>query len=128
MIEEKEHIETQILYDGDCPICRHFAFNVKKSNPTYQLLNARESSALKCWVTQSGVDIDNGLVVVNDKQLFYGSEAVRIIARETMTKDSPPLWAYALRYSAVCHMCYPLLKMVRRLLLAINGKTLINRG
>ena len=120
--------KTQILYDGDCPICQRFAANVKQSKPSHQLINAREDSTLKTWVTHRGLDIDKGLVVIRDRQVFYGAEAVCAIAREVVTQDSPPLWAYVLQSSARCRVVYPLLTLVRRLILLFTGKSLINHG
>jgi predicted DCC family thiol-disulfide oxidoreductase YuxK len=73
---------TEILYDGQCPLCSGYCRKIEmKEGAPPVLLDAREKGALLDEITRLGLDIDEGMVVKRDGKIFYGSEAMREIVR-----------------------------------------------
>lgn len=120
----EDQAEICLVYDGQCPVCRPYAKRVAVDDPdiALRLVDAREDSALMQEITARGLDIDHGMVVTLEGQLYYGAEAFRIMATR---QGSGTLFnrlcrlLFANRHLA--HLVYPLGKQVRVLLLRLIG-------
>lgn len=71
--------KIEILYDGQCPVCAGYCERIRQDN--IALVDAREPGPLLQEITRLGFDIDEGMVVKKDGQIFYGSEAMREIVK-----------------------------------------------
>ena len=71
--------KIEILYDGQCPLCAGYCERIKQEN--IALIDARAPGPLLEEITRLGLDIDEGMVVKKDGQIFYGSEAMREIVK-----------------------------------------------
>ena len=71
-----------ILYDGECPFCRNYCalVRLKEVVDEVELIDARIPSALLAEVTALGLDIDQGMVVKWQNRIYYGSEAIHVLA------------------------------------------------
>ncbi len=115
--------------DWECPACDTYCglVRIPRSIGTLRLVNAREPSALIDEITQAGFDIDQGMVVKMGEQLYYGAEAIHILALLSSRSDVfNNLTYYAFRSDTLSRILYPGLRTCRNLLLKLMGKTKIN--
>lgn len=114
----------RIFYDGDCPVCsRYVAMTQLRKEFDVQLMNVREHLDAAERFRNSGVNVDDGMIVDIDGQIYYGSEAMHIIS---LYENSPKLLnrlmrAY-FRNRVLSRMTYPLLRHGRNLLLFLLGR------
>lgn len=71
--------KIEILYDGQCPLCAGYCEKIRQENVV--LVDARQQGALLEEATKLGLNIDEGMVLKKDGQIFYGSEAMREIVK-----------------------------------------------
>lgn len=114
---EKEKIV--LVYDHDCPVCRGYCTRVAaKEGVDLELLDARKDSALMDRITKAGLDIDEGMVLLEGDTLHYGSDAGWRLAQYTQKKG---LIGYVDRCffatRGLSRVMYPLGKAVRNFLL-----------
>ncbi|MBM2830930.1 MAG: hypothetical protein HW411_1720 [Gammaproteobacteria bacterium] len=68
--------EILLVYDKECPACDAYCrlVRIRDSVGRLKLINARDSGEIMDEITMQGLDIDQGMVLKLDKQLYYGSE------------------------------------------------------
>jgi len=110
----------EVLYDGECPMCRSYCESVQLKNPDDKLvlIDARNSSLLLDEVTARGLDIDEGMVVKINGALHYGSDAMRALVR---FKKSPFYERCLYRSRRVAKVVYNTLKFLRNIVLHLIG-------
>lgn len=82
---DKKHIV--LVYDHDCPVCRGYCTRVEaQENVTLELVDARQDSALMDRITAAGLDIDEGMVLLEGDTLHYGSDAGWRLSEHTQKK------------------------------------------
>lgn len=71
-----------VLYDGECPFCSRYVamVQIRKNVGSVTLLNARDHSELVAVLRRRGIDINNGMVVVWAGKVYYGSDAMHLLA------------------------------------------------
>ncbi|MFD2189427.1 thiol-disulfide oxidoreductase DCC family protein [Pistricoccus aurantiacus] len=74
--------EAVLIYDGECPFCARYAqlVRLRDSVGKLRLVNARENTEELKEVTRAGLDIDGGMVLKLNGRLYYGSEAMQVLA------------------------------------------------
>lgn len=78
-------------------------------------------------ITARGLDIDQGMVVKIGDELYYGPDAIHVLALMGTNRGFFNRVAYwSFRSRAVSRVVYPALKSCRNLLLKMLGKTKIN--
>ena len=100
---------------------------IQKASGNLQLIDARDSSPVMNKITTLGWDIDQGMVLVVNDNLYYGADAIH-----ALTLLSGPIgifnrfnyWIF--RSKRVSKVLYPALRTCRNLLLKVLGKTKIN--
>lgn len=125
----KNSTDIQLLYDRQCPLCELYCRNVDVSESAGRLvrIDAREPGEIMDEVTALGLDIDEGMVLKVDEQLYYGSEAIHELAKLSSRKGLfNRLASLTFRSPSVARMLYPVLKTIRNLLLKLLGRTRIN--
>jgi predicted DCC family thiol-disulfide oxidoreductase YuxK len=118
-----------LVYDWECPACDTYCrlVRIPRSVGTLRLVNAREPSMVIDDITQAGLDIDQGMVVKMGGQLYYGAEAIHILALTSSRSDLfNKLSYYAFRSDTLSRILYPALRRCRNLLLKVMRKTKIN--
>ena len=117
---------TKVIYDGECPLCSHFAKSLSDSGETIELINARTCDPIVEDVRKRGFNLDSGMVVIADDTISHGSEAMRILSHRTAPRHVAARIAYVLfRRAWTSRLFYPPLKFIRRLLLWSKGVPLI---
>ena len=79
----KEKQEIELVYDGQCPICRAYCKRVGLADDRLDLvlIDARLPGDTVDKVEALGLDINEGMAVTIDGQLYYGSEAIHQLTR-----------------------------------------------
>ncbi len=79
-----------VIYDGDCPICRQFVLkrNIEQNNFTLNLINARTLTPAKIFeYSQQGYDLNNGMLVLYEGKHYYGHKAMRQLLKLSKHKN-----------------------------------------
>jgi hypothetical protein len=78
-------------------------------------------------ITEAGLDIDQGMVVKMGGRLYYGSDAIHILALLSSRSNLfNKLTHYVFRSHTLSPILYTGLRVCRNLLLRFMGKTKIN--
>jgi predicted DCC family thiol-disulfide oxidoreductase YuxK len=121
--------EVLVVYDKHCPACDYYCnmVRIKESVGRLVLVDARDGGPIMDEITARGLDIDQGMVVKVGDELYYGADAIHVLALMGTNRGFFNRLAYwSFRSPAVAKVLYPLLKACRNLLLKILGKTKIN--
>lgn len=114
--------EVWLVYDYECPLCNTYckAIRIKKDIGTLHLVDARKPGKLMKEITSKGIDIDNGMVLKIQNNLYYGSEAIHVL-----TLLSTPVGLFnRINYfffssKFVAQILYPVCRSIRNFILFI---------
>lgn len=117
--------ELWVIYDGECPYCRHYVRLVKlrESVGCVHLVNAREADheAVR-EVRARGYDLHGGMVVKMNNHYYHGDEALHLLALLTDHKTVFNFLSGALFSRRwVARTLYPLFRLCRKITLRIKG-------
>jgi predicted DCC family thiol-disulfide oxidoreductase YuxK len=121
--------EILLVYDKECPACDAYCrlVEVPPSVGRLTLVDARDRTPVMEEITRAGLDIDQGMVVKMDGKIYYGSDAINVLALVSSRSGFfNRLSHYAFRSTTMAHLLYPPLRVARNFLLKILGKTKIN--
>lgn len=124
-----KHNQIVLVYDKECPACDNYCqvVRIREDIGELVLLDAREQSPVMDEITALGWDIDQGMVLKMDNQLYYGSDAIHalaLISSRSGIFNRINYWLF--KSKRLSHIFYPLLRSLRNLLLKRLGKTKIN--
>ncbi len=124
----KQH-DILLVYDHQCSICDTYCrrVHIRETEGELHLVNARLPGRLMEEVTASGLDIDQGLVLKIDSDLYYGSEAIHRLSLLSDAAD-PFNWLtyWTFHSQRLAHILYPILRSAHNLLLKIQRKSKVN--
>lgn len=129
MSEPLKDKKVLLVYDKECPACNAYCqfVRIREAVGELTLVDARESSEVLKQITDMGLDIDQGMVLKLDKQIYYGSDAIHALSLiSSRSGIFNRLNYYLFRSKRVAHWFYPVLRSCRNLLLKILGKRKIN--
>ena len=121
--------ELLLVYDKQCPACDYYCqlIRINETVGELTLIDARDNNPIMEKITAQGLDIDQGMILVIDGKLYYGSEAIQALALLSSRSGLFNRLNYQIfKYPAVAKKLYPLLRMSRNILLKILHKTKIN--
>jgi predicted DCC family thiol-disulfide oxidoreductase YuxK len=121
--------EVLVVYDKQCPACDFYCnmVRIKESVGRLVLVDARDGGAIMDEITAKGLDIDQGMVVKVGNEMYYGSDAIHVLALMGTNRGLfNRLCYWSFRSKALSHVLYPMLRACRNLLLKLLGKTKIN--
>ena len=74
--------EILLVYDKECPACNAYCqfVSVRDTVGDLKIVDAREDSEILREITAKGLDIDQGMVLKFEDQLYYGSDAIHALA------------------------------------------------
>ena len=121
--------EILLVYDKECPVCNAYCqmTRIRKSVGELRLIDAREPSSVMDEITRLGWDIDHGMVLKVDDNLYYGSDAIHalsLMSSQSGIFNRFNYWVF--RSKTLSHLFYPFLRTGRNVLLKLLGKTKIN--
>ena len=118
----------EIVYDGECPVCSAYVRMLRlRALGEVTLINARDDDHPQVQTLEaSNVDLDEGMAVKIDEQLYLGDQAIQRLA--LLTSGSSVFnrlnyWIFKSRARSKC--LYPTLRAGRKLLLTMLGRKTI---
>ena len=111
-------MQIKLYYDKECPFCRKYAQILKlKQKNEVDILNARESQKDILFFKEKGFDINEGFIIyIDEKKILQGSDAVifldKLSEKKLFLVDT---WLFK-------KIAYPIIKLVRKVILLILGK------
>ena len=121
--------EVLLVYDRECPFCESYCrlVRLRKTVGQLKIIDAREPSAVMDEITASGLDIDQGMVLKLEGQLYYGSDAIHALALFSSRSGIFNRFNYwVFRSRQLSRIFYPILRFCRNVALKMLGKTKIN--
>ena len=118
-----------VVYDGECPFCTAYCnmVRVKKAAGKIVLVDAREPSDLMNEITSLGLNIDQGMVVKINGQIYYGSSAINILAlMGTRSGVFNKINYWIFKSKKFSSLLYPALRDCRNLALWLMDIPMIN--
>ena len=121
--------EVLLVYDNECPLCNAYcrAARIRAAAGNLRLVNAREPGAAMEEINRQGLDIDQGMVLVVDGVMYYGSDAIYALSLMSSASglfNRLNYWIF--RSQSRSRRLYPMLRSCRNLLLKVLRKTRIN--
>jgi predicted DCC family thiol-disulfide oxidoreductase YuxK len=121
--------EILLVYDKECPVCSMYCSmaRIRASVGELRLVNARDASAVMDEITLKGLDIDQGMVLKVEDNVYYGSDAIHALSLMSSRSgifNRITYWVF--RSQTLSRFLYPVLRFFRNLLLMLLGKTKIN--
>lgn len=118
-----------LIYDKECPACNNYCqvVQIRKTVGELRIIDAREKSEIMDEITAQGLDIDQGMVLKVGGSLYYGSDAIHVLALISSRSgvfNRLNYWMF--RSKTISKFLYPILRFFRNLLLKILGKSKIN--
>jgi len=113
-----------LVYDGQCPFCSRYSRYVRlRSKWNLELLDARLHEDMVRELLADGYDIDKGMILIVDSQVYHGSQAV--VALMALSKDK--FWYDILvrtvfRFRVFTNVIYPIILFVRQGTLKVLGR------
>ncbi len=117
-----------LLYDGECLLCSNtaLALRLRQQVKAMTLINARQQHVLVNKVNQLGLDLNQGIVVFYQGTVTSGYKAMHYLAQLAARPNLfNKILASVFKYKWVNFVCYPLFKMLRRILLFVRRIPLI---
>ena len=118
------------IYDGECLICQYAAqaLRIKREFGELHLLDARTQAdhPLVQTVNQRGLDLDEGMVIVQNNRFYHGKTALRFMAQ--YGAQGIFNWFNRLLFwsSWISALLYPWMRGTRNWLLRVRGKSKID--
>ncbi|PLW67076.1 DCC1-like thiol-disulfide oxidoreductase family protein [Pseudohalioglobus lutimaris] len=121
--------EVLLVYDTQCPACAYYCtlVRLRESVGELTLVDARQPSEVMKQVTDRGLDIDQGMVLIVNSEFYDGADAINALAllgTRSGWFNRFNYWVF--RSAAVSRMLYPVLKLCRHFLLHFLGVSKIN--
>ena len=121
--------EILLVYDKECPLCHAYCqlVRIRDSIGDLKIIDAREDSEILQEITDNGLDIDQGMVLKMGDKLYYGADAIHMLALISQRSGVFNRFNYWLFSSQrLSRVLYPVFRFFRNLLLKMLGKTKIN--
>jgi predicted DCC family thiol-disulfide oxidoreductase YuxK len=119
-----------IIYDGDCTFCNAYTKRLKlqQSVGLIELLSARSDNVRIQHYVDRGYDLDEGMLVVTQSEIYAGAAAMHWLSLHTSGAgffEATQGFIFSRKWLA--NLIYPLLKLGRRVWLALRGRALIGK-
>ena len=113
------------IYDGECPFCNHFAelLEIKSKITNIKILDGRKNLTLINSLLDKGYNLDKGAILMKDKEIFHGAEAIYTICKQINNPSSSLLLLLSKVFKSNnrTKVFFPLLVRARRLALISKG-------
>jgi predicted DCC family thiol-disulfide oxidoreductase YuxK len=121
---------TYVVYDGECPFCSHYAktLRLRAAVGQVEFVNARGQHPVLEMLQTKGVDLDEGMALVQGDQIIHGHECIHKLALMTTPSNLLNLINAKLFHSrAAARALYPVLRCGRNAALKLMGRGKLRR-
>ena len=120
-----EESTLTFIYDGECPFCNHFAelLELKSKIKNISILDGRKNPDLIRDLFLKGYDLDNGAILLKDKDIFHGADAINTVCKLIKKPSSKLLdiLSRTFKSNERTRFIFPILVRARRLALISKG-------
>ena len=120
-----EESTLTFIFDGECPFCNHFAelLELKSKIKNLSILNGRKNPELIRDLLKKGYDLDKGAILIKNKEIFHGANAINTICKLINRPSSRLLEILSTTFksSKRTKFIFPFLVRARRLALISKG-------
>tara|TARA_B100001121_G_scaffold263819_1_gene244888 strand:+ start:198 stop:581 length:384 start_codon:yes stop_codon:yes gene_type:complete len=113
------------IYDGECPFCNHFAelLELKSKIKNISILDGRKNPELIRDLLKKGYDLDKGAILIKNKEILHGANAINTICKLINRPSSRLLEILSTTFksSKRTKFIFPFLVRARRLALISKG-------
>jgi len=129
LLEQDVQSEVLLVYDKECPFCDFYCrlVRIESSLGRIKIVDARKGSEVMQRITATGLDIDQGMVVQVGDQLFYGADAIHLLALMSSRSgifNRINYWIF--KSVLLSRLIYPVLRFFRNFALKLMRKTRID--
>lgn len=121
--------QLSLVYDKQCPACNYYCqlIRINETVGELTLIDARDDDPMMKKITAQGLDIDQGMVLVIEDTLYYGSDAIQALALMSSRSGLFNQLNYQIfKHPVIAKNLYPLLRISRNILLKLLRKSKIN--
>ncbi|MDH3589969.1 MAG: DUF393 domain-containing protein [Gammaproteobacteria bacterium] len=118
-----------LVYDKQCPFCDAYCklVRVQSAAGSLELVDARQGGPQIQHITEMGLDVDEGMVLIAGNELYYGADAIHALALlSSRSGVFNRLNFLIFRSKTLSRLLYPLLRTGRNLALKLLGRSRIN--
>lgn len=111
-----------IIYDGDCPFCSAYTrlLRLQQSSASVEMLSARSDDPRIRSFWQQGHDLNAGMLVILNKQVYAGADAMHVLAScSSGSEFFNRLHRAIFSRRMLAAYLYPMLKLGRRITLFV---------
>jgi predicted DCC family thiol-disulfide oxidoreductase YuxK len=122
---ELQSFKPTIVYDGDCPFCDRYVtlLRLRDSIGRIELLNARDGGPLVEIIGRLGIDLDEGMALVMNGEIYHGAECLHRLAFLTTSSGAfNRVNAWMFRSAMASRLLYPVLRAGRNAALLLLGR------
>ena len=113
------------IYDGECPFCNHFAelLEIKSKITNIKIIDGRKNITLINSLLDKGYDLDKGAILLKEKKIFHGADAINTICKEINNPSSSllSLLSKVFKSTKRTKVLFPFLVRARRFALISKG-------
>jgi predicted DCC family thiol-disulfide oxidoreductase YuxK len=116
--------QISLYYDDECPFCKEYSKYIElRKKYDIQVLNARESIEKIKTFREKGFDINNGMIVELDGDIYQGSDAAKLLD-DCISKNRliDKLISFFVKFHGFKQVIYPIVLVFRRVVLKVSGK------
>lgn len=113
-----------LVYDGECPLCRHYAryVEIRQNLGGLRLVNARDGGPLVQEIRDLPHNLQEGMALKLGGRYYLGADALYMLAWHSDRRGfCGRLNGLVFRSATAARLGYPLLKLGRRCLLRLKG-------
>lgn len=118
--------DNYLIYDGECPFCSRYArlTRLRETVGPFRLIDARERTPEVEAAVQEGYNLDRGMLLSLDGELYHGAECLNRLALLSSRSTAFNRLAYALfRHPRLSRMAYPVLRAGRNAALRLLNRS-----
>ena len=120
-----EESTLTFIFDGECPFCNHFAelLELKSKIKNISIIDGRENHELIRDLLIKGYDLDNGAILLKDKDIYHGADAINNVCKLIKDPSSKLLDILSRTFKSRkrTKFIFPFLVRARRLALISKG-------
>ncbi|MFV7790544.1 DCC1-like thiol-disulfide oxidoreductase family protein [Aliarcobacter lanthieri] len=116
--------QISLYYDDECPFCKEYSKYIElRKKYDVQVLNARDSIETIKTFREKGFDINYGMIVELDGDIYQGASAAKLLDK-CISKDKfiDKVISFFVKLPGFKQVIYPLVLVVRRIVLKVSGK------